>query len=284
MSLLTRYILITICIISPASAQEYRLEDTGNDVYRYVAGNYRSVVINTSDGIVVVDPLNTDAANWLKKEVKERFNKPVRYVIYSHSHPDHSYGGNVFDDGNTVFISHEDARANLVRTKAQTTIPKLVFSDTFILHAGESSIEMRYLGPNNGYGNVAIRIQPGNILMVTDWITLGRLPYKDLMGYDIEGMIVSVEEVLKQPFNLFIGGHADTGSYRDVENYRNYLVTLHDTVLEGILAGKSLEEIQTTKALSPWSELKMFEEWMPLNIEGVYNQLMSRSYIQLRPE
>ena len=119
--------------------------------------------------------------------------------------------------------------------------------------------------------------------MVGDWITLGRLPYKNLMGYDIEGMITSTETILREPFDQFVGGHADTGNYEDVENYHEYLVTLHQTVLDSILAGKSLSEIQKTDALSAWSDLKMYDEWVGLNIEGVYNQLISRSYLEMRP-
>lgn len=280
---------ITLCLTFSslsisAQTEERRLEDLGNNIYRYVAGNYRALVVNTEDGIVLVDPLNHEAAEWLKQEVRKRFNKPISTVIYSHSHPDHSYGGDVFDNGQTVFISHEDARANLIRTRAKTTVPSLVFSDSFTLFAGDKEIELEYLGPNNGYGNVTVRVQPDNLLMVVDWVTLGRLPYKNLMGYDIEGMISSTEAILAQPFETFVGGHADTGSYEDVQRYNDYLVTLHDTVLDGILAGKSLSEIQKTDALKPWSDLKMYDEWIGLNIEGVYNQLISRSYLEMRPE
>ena len=258
-----KYSIAVCCAVTSlsvfAQTKEYRLEDLGNNVYRYVAGNYRALVLNTADGVVLVDPLNQDAAQWLKNTVKTRFNKPV------------------------VFISHEDARANLVRTQAETTIPSNVFSDSFTLYAGEKQINLEYLGPNNGYGNVAVRVQPDNLLMVVDWITLGRLPYKNLMGYDIEGMITSTETILREPFDQFVGGHADTGNYEDVENYHEYLVTLHQTVLDSILAGKSLSEIQKTDALSAWSDLKMYDEWVGLNIEGVYNQLISRSYLEMRP-
>lgn len=275
---------LAFCSLSvSAQTTEYRMDDLGNNIYRFVAGNYRALVVNTDDGIVLVDPLNHDAATWLRQEVKTRFNKPVSTVIYSHSHPDHSYGGEVFDNGQTIFISHKDARANLVRTRADTHIPSLVFSDSFTLYAGDKQITLDYLGPNNGYGNVTVRVQPDNLLMVVDWVTLGRLPYKNLMGYDIEGMIASTEAILEQPFETFVGGHADTGSYEDVQNYYRYLTTLHDTVLDGILSGKSLAEIQQTDALAPWSNLKMFDEWKALNIEGVYNQLISRSYLEMRP-
>lgn len=53
---------LAFCSLSvSAQTDEHRLEDLGNNIYRYVAGNYRALVVNTNDGIVLVDPLNHDA-------------------------------------------------------------------------------------------------------------------------------------------------------------------------------------------------------------------------------
>ncbi|WP_414828588.1 MBL fold metallo-hydrolase [Alteromonas sp. H39] len=253
-----------------------------DDVFRFTAGNYHALVVNTDDGIVLVDPLNNDAANWLKATVKERFSKPVTHLIYSHSHPDHAYGGDVFDDGNTVLISHKDARANLKRVRADTALPSLVFNDTLTLYAGDKELTLTYYGPTNGYGNVAVHVMPDDVMFVVDWVVLGRLPYKDLMGYDLEGTLSATERLLKQPFTRFVGGHADMGDKADVSAYYEYIKTLHDSVLDGILAGKSLEQIQQSKPMAAYSSLKMYEEWVNLNIQGAYEQLVSRSYLKLR--
>ncbi len=47
---------------------DYRLTNVTDDVFRFTAGNYHALVINTDDGIVLVDPLNTRAASWIKKD------------------------------------------------------------------------------------------------------------------------------------------------------------------------------------------------------------------------
>ena len=82
------------------------------DLYRFRQARHFGMFLVTADGILVVDPTNTEAATWLKQQLDERFGLPVKYVIYSHSHNDHASGGEVFAETAT-FIGHENMRANL---------------------------------------------------------------------------------------------------------------------------------------------------------------------------
>ncbi len=66
-----------------------------------------TVFLVTPEGIILADPINRDFATWLKNELDERFDVPVRYVIYSHHHFDHAEGGEVFAD-TARFIAHEN--------------------------------------------------------------------------------------------------------------------------------------------------------------------------------
>jgi glyoxylase-like metal-dependent hydrolase (beta-lactamase superfamily II) len=83
------------------------------DLYRAGNGNWWTAFLVTPAGIVLVDTINPDFAAWLKGELARRFpGKPVRYVIYSHSHWDHVEGGKVFEDTAT-FVGQEDMARNL---------------------------------------------------------------------------------------------------------------------------------------------------------------------------
>ena len=86
---------------------------TGN-LYRFRQIRHIGMFLVTPEGIIVVDPTNSELAGWLKLQLDERFGLPVRYVIYSHGHNDHASGGEVFADTAT-FIGHENMRANLQR-------------------------------------------------------------------------------------------------------------------------------------------------------------------------
>jgi len=83
---------------------------TGN-LYRGNAGGLHNIFLVTPDGIILADPITTPFATWLKAELAKRFRVPVKYVIYSHGHYDHTEGGRVFAD-TAQFVAHENmARA-----------------------------------------------------------------------------------------------------------------------------------------------------------------------------
>src|SRR3989454_3159158 len=68
------------------------------EVYRFRNNNHYSVFAVTPAGVIATDPINAEAARWLKDEIRKRFAQPVRYLVYSHDHADHIAGGEVFAD------------------------------------------------------------------------------------------------------------------------------------------------------------------------------------------
>lgn len=107
------------------------------DLYRFRQARHFGMFLVTDDGILVVDPTNTEAATWLKEQLDERFGLPVKYVVYSHSHNDHASGGEVFAETAT-FIGHENMRKNLQSPAADAPLlPREQLWDT----NGDGSIQ-----------------------------------------------------------------------------------------------------------------------------------------------
>src|SRR5688500_4752331 len=92
------------------------------DVYYARMDDYLSVFMVTPQGIVLVEPIGSDFAVWLKGELATRFKVPVRYVIYSHHHWDHASGGAVYAD-TARFIGHENMLKNIAMPPAGTPLP-----------------------------------------------------------------------------------------------------------------------------------------------------------------
>lgn len=276
--------LTVLCFTNMALAESFSIRHIKDNLYRFSNGTHHSVFAVTDEGIALTDPLSYSAASWLKKELKSRFEQPVRYVIYSHSHPDHVYGGQVFADPNVTFIAHEWARDDLLASRADTQIPNLVFNDEMTLYLANTRIDLRYHGPNNGKGSISINFPEQRVLHVVDWVVLGRMPYKTLPGYDIRGMINSTRDVLMMDFDLLVGGHAETGDKADVRIYLSYLEQLYAAVLEGMRQGKDLTTLKKEIRIDEFQSLAMYEDWLPLNIEGVYNDLIDQSYLHIRPD
>jgi len=70
------------------------------------SGGHTTAVLITPEGVIMADPIQTDFARWLKDQLADRFDAEVKYVIYSHHHPDHASGGAVFAD-TASFVGHQ---------------------------------------------------------------------------------------------------------------------------------------------------------------------------------
>ena len=107
---------------------QYKGQEIGKltgDVYYARMDDYVSAFMVTTEGIILVEPIGTEMAMWLKAELARRFNVPVRYVIYSHSHWDHASGGAVYAD-TARFIGHESMLKNIAMPPANTPLPQNV--------------------------------------------------------------------------------------------------------------------------------------------------------------
>ena len=93
------------------------------DVYYARSDDYVSAFMVTSEGIVLVEPIGTEFATWLKGELDRRFHVPVKYVIYSHSHADHASGAAVYRDTARI-IGHEALLGLLAMPPANTALPQ----------------------------------------------------------------------------------------------------------------------------------------------------------------
>jgi glyoxylase-like metal-dependent hydrolase (beta-lactamase superfamily II) len=122
------------CLAAPVLAQprtiyqqtQYKGQEIGRltgDTYYARMDDYVSVFMVTPDGIVLVEPIGTEFATWLKGELATRFKVPVKYVIYSHHHWDHGSGASVWADTARI-IGHEAMMPRLAMPPAGTTLPQ----------------------------------------------------------------------------------------------------------------------------------------------------------------
>ena len=96
----------------PARTPPREIVQVKGDIYRARNNNYFSVFMVTPEGIILADPINTAFATWMKEQFAQRFKVPVRYVVYSHSHWDHTEGAAVFADTARI-VAHEKVARNM---------------------------------------------------------------------------------------------------------------------------------------------------------------------------
>ena len=142
-SLIRITMLVSFCVLAGvAGAQDIKREITkvAGDVYRFQNKFHFSLVTVTNDGVVIVDPINADAATWLKDNLSSITDKPITHLIYSHSHLDHASGGKVFVDAGAKVIAQANAPDTIDGVK-----PDELFDDTKTLEVGGKTFELTWL-------------------------------------------------------------------------------------------------------------------------------------------
>jgi glyoxylase-like metal-dependent hydrolase (beta-lactamase superfamily II) len=226
----------------------------------------------TPEGVIATDPIDADAAEWLENEIRERFDQEIRYLIYSHDHPDHISGGEVFADTATV-IAHENAKATIIGEERPTAIPDLTFSDRMTVELGGKTVELIWPGKSHSDNLIVMLFPDERAAFTVDFISVERLPYQTLSDSYFPEWIEAVREVEALDFDILVPGHGPVGSKQDATDHRRYLEDLHAAVLEAARAGKSLEEMQAEITLDQYSDWSQYEDWRPMNIEGMFNQV-----------
>ena len=112
---------------APAATPEptgpvYALTQLEGDLYHATSDAHSTLVMLTSEGAILADPLNVGFAEWLKSELATRFDTLVRYVLYSHHHWDHASGGGVFSD-TAELVGHANMIPGLALPLAANYVP-----------------------------------------------------------------------------------------------------------------------------------------------------------------
>jgi hypothetical protein len=150
----------------------YETEDLGAGLYAFRAGVERSFFLVSEEGVVVIDPLNVEAAQALKKEITRITDQPVRYVAYSNSFFERSSGGQIFKDDGAQFVAQEKCAENLLATpRTDVVMPDITFGDSHRIVLGDQTLEFHYFGPSYGNCFTVMVARPANVMLLSNIVS-----------------------------------------------------------------------------------------------------------------
>jgi glyoxylase-like metal-dependent hydrolase (beta-lactamase superfamily II) len=260
---------------STALAQSVEREITRvtYDVYRFQNRFHVNMFVITENSVVVTDPINAEAAAWLRAEIEKITDNPITHLIYSHSHSDHARGGTEYGDVPHV-IAHRNAPEDIDLVE-----PTIRFDDTQSIDVDGKTFELTYLGPGHGTDLIAIVVRPDDVAFVVDAVSSKRLFYRDFPGADVDDWISQVEKVDSLDFDILIGGHGPVGVKRDVRLGLDYLRELRARVLQGLESGLSIEEVKETVTMDDYRDWANYDQWRALNVEGMARHLIESGQV-----
>lgn len=250
-----------------AQAPERGISKVAGDVYRYQNRFHFALVVVTSAGVVVVDPINADAASWLKGNLKQVTDKPITHLIYSYSHSDHASGGSVL--GAKTVIAEANAPEAIDGVK-----PTIRFKDSKTLKVGNKTFEMTWLGKGHGEDLIAVVVRPENVAFIADVASPKRLPYRDFPRSNIDGWIDQIRKIEMLDFDIFAPAHGKIGVKADAAEARVYIEKLRAQVLDGLKAGKSIDDLAKSITMDDYKDWLRYDAWRELNVRGMVRFLM----------
>lgn len=263
--------MVSAMVMAPGNARAQDVKRSINkvagDVYRFQNQFHVNVFTITSAGVVVTDPINADAAAWLKSEIAKLTDQPITHLVYSHSHGDHASGGSAYGDVAMV-IAHQNAPQAI-----DGVVPTVRFAEAMQFTHGGKTFELTYLGPGHGTDLLAMVIRPENVAFVVDAVSSKRLFYRDFPNANLDDWAQQVKKVQSLSFETFVGGHGPVGVKSDVDDALAYLSELRAAVLQGLKTGQSVEQISNSVTMDKYKDWAAYDQWRELNVQGMARHL-----------
>ncbi|MEA3013596.1 MAG: cyclase [Sphingomonadales bacterium] len=213
-----------------------------------------------ADGNILIDDQYAPATARVVAAVATLDPDPIRYVINTHWHGDHTGGNENLGRAGTVVVAHDNVRlrmstAQMVRGEAVPAapggaLPVITFSENLTFHLNGDDIRAIHVDHAHTDGDSLIYWQRANVLHMGDTYFNGLLPFIDLdSGGSIDGAIAAVETglALADEETRIIPGHGPMARRADLVRYRDMLLDLRNRVGQGIAAGRTLDQIKAER-------------------------------------
>jgi cyclase len=209
----------------------------------YVISNHGGNVAayTTDEGVIVVDDkFDADVAEILAK-IKSVTDKPVKYVLNTHQHGDHT-GGNQKLLPTAEIIIHENARANMVAGK-MPGIPRVTYSDQTGVYLGGKEVLAKHFGRGHTNGDAAIYFPALKVVHMGDLFVAGA-PFIDYTAHaSAKEWAGTIDGVLKWDFDTVIPGHGPVSKRADLIKFRDGMEKLCDRVGGMVRDGKGKDDV-----------------------------------------
>lgn len=219
-----------------APARRLQVDGLGDGLFGVTDGVYQALVLDTSDGAVVVDAPPSLGVE-LADVVTATTGKPVSHLIYSHAHGDHIGAAADVVGPDTRIVAHEGT-AEFLRRRDDTRrpIPTETFRTSLRLEIGGRRIDLDHRGPNHSADNVFVHLPEQRLVLLVDVVFPGTAPFRGLTASsDVPGFVESHDQLLAYDADTFVGGHfMRWGTRGDVEAAGDYLRDLTAVTREAL--------------------------------------------------
>ena len=210
------------------------------------------------DAAFLIDDEYAPLTPKIKAAVAALTDKPIRFVLNTHWHGDHTGGNKDMGEAGSLIVAHENVRRRMsteqfiaafnMREPAAPpkALPVVTFTDAVTFHLNGDEIHAFHVPPAHTDGDSVVHFRKANVIHAGDLFFNGMYPFIDLdTGGSVGGMIGGADRMLAIAGDQtrIIPGHGPLGNKADLKAYRDMLATARDRVAALVKAGKTLEQV-----------------------------------------
>lgn len=269
--------------VSKVSGNIYMLEGAGGNIAASVG----------EDGIVIVDDQFAPLADKIQAALKNIgvTDRPVRFVINTHYHGDHTGGNEPFNNAGSTLIAHDNVRKRLEsggtagnggsikmenKPAAKAALPIITFEHDVTIHLNGEDIRAMHFPSGHTDGDSIIFFPKNNVVHMGDDFVRYGFPFIDVSaGGSVQGIIDAMERTTAQlPADVkVIPGHGALSNLDDVRAYAKMLKETSAVIQKALDEHKTLDQMKQAKILAPWEKFSGQFVNTDAFIETLYNSL-----------
>ncbi len=249
------------------SAQEYEdveietIQVSGN-VYMLVGQGGNIGLSVGRDGAFLIDDQFAPLTEKISAAVKKVRDEPIRFVINTHWHSDHTGGNENLGKAGSIIVAHENVRKRMskkhffkafnreVPPSPEAALPVITFTDSVTFHFNDDEVRVLHVEPAHTDGDSIVHFRKANVLHMGDTYFNGMYPFIDASsGGSIDGMISAVDRALglANKDTKIIPGHGAWSTMLELRAFQGMLKTVRGRMGDLMDKGKSREEIVASK-------------------------------------
>jgi cyclase len=258
-----------VLLAVPALAQqqdfskvEIKAEKVAEGVYM-LAGSGGNIGVSVGkSGTYVIDDQYAPLTDKILAAIRAITPEPVRFVVNTHWHPDHTGGNENMGKTGALLVAHENVRRRMsveqfnatfnrsTPASPEAALPVVTFADAVTFHWNGDEIRVYHVPPAHTDGDAIVHFVKADVVHAGDVFFNGGYPYIDTSsGGRIDGVIVAAERILAGigEKTRIIPGHGPVATKADLQTYRDVLKTLRDRIAKLKAEGKSRDEVVAAK-------------------------------------
>ncbi len=251
------------------SKVEVKAERLGDGVWMLTGAGGNLGVSAGEDGVVLVDDEYAPLTDRILAAIRTISPKPVRFLINTHWHGDHTGGNENLGKAGVLIFAHENVRKRMsveqfnaffkraTPASPAAALPVVTFTDSVTFHLNGEDIEAFHVPPAHTDGDTVIVFRKADVIHTGDLFFNGIYPFIDLeSGGSVEGVVAAADRIYARcdAKTKLIPGHGPVATPADLKTYRDMVAGSYAAVKALVAQGKTKDETVAAKPTAAWNE------------------------------